>query len=154
MSRPTQAAARSEKPAPPRGVGSAGAPTGAGFGRLLVAVYGILALAATARASYQLVAQGSEAPLAYSLSLFAGIVYLVATAALWRGGSWRRVAWVACSVELVGVLAVGVASLADPDAFPDATVWSGFGSGYGYVPLVLPFVGLWWLRRTRPRPEA
>jgi hypothetical protein len=24
-------------------------------------------------------------------------------------------------------------------------VWSGFGAGYGYVPLVLPFLGLWWL---------
>jgi hypothetical protein len=129
-------------------------PTGSGFGRLLVAVYGILALSATARAAYQLVAQGSEAPLAYSLSLLAGIVYVVATAALWRGGAWRPVAWAACSVELVGVLAVGTASLADTGAFPDSTVWSDFGSGYGYIPLVLPFVGLWWLWHTRPRQEV
>jgi len=28
-------------------------------------------------------------------------------------------------------------------------VWTGFGSGYGFEPLVLPFVGLWWLRHTR-----
>jgi len=35
------------------------------------------------------------------------------------------------------------------NAFPDATVWTGFGSGYGFVPLVLPFVGLWWLHHTR-----
>ena len=34
-------------------------------------------------------------------------------------------------------------------AFPDATVWSQYGLGYGFVPLVLPVVGLWWLRRTR-----
>jgi len=27
-------------------------------------------------------------------------------------------------------------------------VWSGFGQGYGYVPLVLPFLGLLWLWRT------
>lgn len=125
-------------------------PTRAGFGRVLVAVYGILALAATGRASYELATKFSEAPLAYLLSLLAAVVYVLATVALWRGGPWRGVAWVSCSVELVGVLAVGIASLADADAFPASTVWSGFGSGYGYIPLVLPFVGLWWLWHTRP----
>jgi len=129
---------------------SRGAATGSGFGRVLVAVYGILALAATARGVTQLATKGHEAPLAYTLSVVAGLVYVVATLALARGGSWRRVAWVACGVEAVGVLAVGVASLLDRVAFPDATVWSGFGAGYGYIPLILPFVGLTWLWRTRP----
>jgi hypothetical protein len=46
------------------------------------------------------------------------------------------------------VLVVGLASYLATDAFPDKTVWSHFGSGYGYVPLVLPVVGLLWLRRT------
>lgn len=129
-----------------------GPPTRAGFGRVLVTVYGILALAATGRASYELATKFHEAPVAYLLSLLAAVVYVLATVALWQGGSrWRGVAWVACSVELVGVLAVGAASLADPDAFPESTVWSGFGSGYGYIPLVLPFAGLWWLWHTRPR---
>lgn len=125
-------------------------PTNAGFGRLLVLVYAILALAATARALYQLLAHGDQAPLAYALSLFAGIVYIVATIALARGaGRWRTVAWVACTFELVGVLTVGVATIVDADAFPEATVWSSFGQGYGYIPLVLPVVGLVWLWRTR-----
>lgn len=125
-------------------------PTNAGFGRLLVLVYAILALAATVRALYQLLAHGGQAPLAYALSLFAGIVYIVATVALARGeGRWRTVAWVACTFELVGVLAVGIATIADADAFPEATVWSSFGQGYGYIPLVLPIVGLGWLWRTR-----
>lgn len=132
--------------------------TSSGFGRLLVLVYGILAVAATARGAYQLVAHGDDAPLAYTLSLAAGVVYVVATLALARGtGRWRQVAWVACSIELVGVLSVGVATLVDEAAFPDATVWSSFGSGYGYVPLVLPVVGLVWLWRTRtpsPTPRA
>jgi hypothetical protein len=52
-------------------------------------------------------------------------------------------------VELVGVLAVGIISLAVPHLFPDATVWSDFGQGYGYIPAVLPLLGLWWLRATR-----
>jgi len=125
-------------------------PTGQGFGRILVAVYGLFALAATARSGVQIATKLSEAPLAYLLSAFAGIVYIVATVSLARGGvTSRRLATVAISIELVGVLSVGGASTLFPNAFPHATVWTGFGSGYGFVPLVLPFVGLWWLRHTR-----
>ena len=40
------------------------------------------------------------------------------------------------------MLAVGALSYAVPAAFPDKTVWSHFGSGYGFVPLVLPVLGL------------
>ena len=124
--------------------------TGQGFGRLLVAVYGLFALAATARSGVQIATKLSEAPLAYLLSAFAGIVYIVATISLARGDvTSRRIATMAISVELVGVLGVGGASTLFPHAFPHATVWTGFGSGYGFVPLVLPFVGLWWLRHTR-----
>ena len=132
------------------GAPGAARPTNAGFGRLLVLVYAVLALAATARASYQLLAHGDQAPLAYALSLLAGIVYIVATIALARGGGrWRTVAWIACAFELVGVLAVGIATIVDASAFPESTVWSSFGQGYGYIPLVLPMVGLFWLWRTR-----
>ena len=120
--------------------------TGSGPGRLLVAVYGILALAATARGIYQVVTKLDEAPVAYLLSLAAGLVYVVATVAL--ATDRRRLAWWAVSIEMVGVLAVGVLSLVDVGDFPDETVWSGFGQGYGYVPLVLPFLGLVWLWRT------
>ena len=42
-----------------------------------------------------------------------------------------------------------MASYVDRAAFPDKTVWSHFGSGYGYVPLVLPVLGLLWLRANR-----
>ncbi|POM23428.1 hypothetical protein BTM25_45810 [Actinomadura rubteroloni] len=123
--------------------------TGGGPGRLLVAVYGIFALAAGARAAVQIATKFGEAPLAYVLSAFAAVVYVLATAALAIGGrASRRVAVAACSVELAGVLAVGTLSLADPAAFPDATVWSGYGRGYGFVPLVLPVAGLVWLWRT------
>ena len=134
-------------------------PTGQGFGRLLVTVYGILAFAALGRSSYELATKLSEAPVAYSLSAFSAVVYVVATLALARGrGRWRAVAWVAVTIEAVGVLVVGTLSLVNPGVFGESTVWSGFGQGYGYVPLVLPFAGLWWLLRTRssavvPRPS-
>lgn len=121
-----------------------------GPGRLLVFVYGVFAVAATGRSVLQLTTDADRAPVAYSLSLLAAIVYLVATTCLLVGG---RRAWVvavaACSLELVGVLVVGVFSYAVTDWFPDKTVWSHFGQGYGYLPLVLPFAGLAWLRATR-----
>jgi hypothetical protein len=119
----------------------------AGPGRVLVALYGFFTLAAGARAGVQLATRFGEAPLAYVLSAVAAAVYAVATAGLARGGrAGLRAASVACSVELVGVLVVGTLSLTDRAAFPDATVWSVFGRGYGFVPLVLPVLGLLWLR--------
>ena len=125
----------------------AAADTARGPGRVLVAVYGVFALAAGARAAVQLAVQFDEAPVAYLLSALAAVIYVVATIGLARGGrSGRRTALLACGVELVGVLVVGTLSLVDREAFPDATVWSGYGSGYGFIPLVLPVLGLLWLR--------
>ncbi|ASW56535.1 hypothetical protein CIK06_23810 [Plantactinospora sp. KBS50] len=127
-------------------------PLGSGPGRVLIAVYLLFAIAATSRAGYQLAVKFSTAPVAYLLSAAAAVIYILATVGLIRGGSGgRRTALVCCTVEFLGVLAVGGLSLLDPELFPDDTVWSGFGQGYGYVPLVLPLLGLLWLRRTRPR---
>ena len=117
--------------------------TGHGFGRALVAVYAVFALAASARSIYQLVTKADEAPVAYALSALAGVVYVVATLAL--ATDRRRLAASTIGFELLGVLSVGVLTLVDDGLFPDQTVWSGFGAGYVYIPLVLPFVGLWWL---------
>ncbi|MSO28126.1 MAG: hypothetical protein EXQ60_08760 [Candidatus Nanopelagicales bacterium] len=126
--------------------------SGRGFGRVLVAIYGIFALAATARSAFQIATKFSEAPLAYLLSAVAAIIYVVATIALARGDRTSRwVATIAITIELVGVLIVGAASFAFPGAFTVASVWTGFGSGYGFIPLVLPAVGLWWLRHTRSK---
>jgi hypothetical protein len=121
--------------------------TGHGFGRVLVAVYAVFALAASARSLFQLATKAGDAPVAYALSAVAGVVYVVATLAL--ATDHRRLATGTIGFELVGVLAVGVLTLVDSSLFPDQTVWSDFGAGYGFVPLVLPFVGLWWLRHTR-----
>ncbi len=115
-----------------------------GIGRLLIAIYGIFAISATARASYQLFTEFSQAPVAYLLSLFSAVVYLIATFALAQERS-KLAVW-AVVIELVGVLLVGALSFLVPELFAHPSVWSGFGSGYGYVPLVLPILGLVWLR--------
>ncbi|MBQ0979218.1 MULTISPECIES: hypothetical protein [Micromonospora] len=127
--------------------------TNTGPGRLLIAVYLLFAIAATSRAGLQIATKFDEAPVAYLLSALAALIYIVAAVGLARAGhTGRRVALACCSVELVGVVAVGILSLADKDLFPDETVWSQFGSGYGYIPLVLPVLGLIWLWRTRRDP--
>lgn len=126
--------------------------TNSGAGRALIAVYGLFALAASARAAVQLATQFDEAPLAYLLSAVAAVVYVVATFTLGRGTvRGRQVAICAVIAELLGVLTVGTLSLLDPAAFPRATVWSLYGIGYGFVPAILPILGLLWLRRTHPR---
>lgn len=125
-----------------------------GLGRLLIFIYGLFALSATGRAVVQIATKFHDAPLAYVLSAVAAVIYIVATVCLARStiGS-RRLGIVCVSIELVGVLVVGTVSQLDTAAFPDATVWSDYGSGYGYVPLVLPILGLWWLLRgAKPVP--
>ncbi|WP_241985872.1 MULTISPECIES: hypothetical protein [Cryobacterium] len=120
-----------------------------GIGRLLIAVYGLLALAATGRSFVQIVSKFSEAPLSYSLSALAAVVYVVATVALIKsGGRWRRVAWITIGFEFAGVLVVGTLSLLDPALFPHDSVWSLYGRGYVFIPLVLPLLGMLWLSRT------
>ena len=120
---------------------------GRGAGRLLVAVYAVFALSASSRAGLQLATEFDRAPVAYALSAVAAGVYLVATVALARGA--RRLAWATVLFELVGVLVVGTLTVVVDDLFPDQTVWSTYGSGYGFIPLVLPVLGLWRLRATR-----
>ncbi|MDF1480067.1 hypothetical protein PYV02_13350 [Leifsonia sp. H3M29-4] len=126
-----------------------------GVGRVLIAVYAVLALAATARSFVQILRSFDQAPVAYTLSAVAAVVYILATVALIRRGSlWYRIAWITIVFEFLGVLTVGVLSLVDPQLFPADTVWSFFGRGYLFIPLVLPVLGMLWLARTRPVATA
>ena len=121
-----------------------------GVGRLLILVYAVFAVSSTARASFQVITKFEEAPLAYSLSLLSALVYILATVSLARSGTtWNKVAVVSVVFELVGVLSVGTLSFVAPELFDHASVWSGFGSGYGYLPLVLPVLGLIWIQKAK-----
>jgi len=117
--------------------------------KILVAAYTVLAIAAGARAAVQLATRTGEAPVQYALSAAAAAVYLVLAVALRRPKRWRTVALVAASLELAGVLAVGLSEQLSPTAWPDETVWSGFGAGYGWAPLLLPVAALVLLTRRR-----
>ena len=131
-----------------------------GVGRVLVFVYGLLALAATGRSVFQIIDRFSDAPVAFTLSAVSAVIYIVATIALIAPGRvWYRVALVTISFELAGVLIIGTLStfapallgMSNTDPFgQDSTVWSVYGAGYLFIPLVLPVLGLLWLSRHRP----
>jgi uncharacterized membrane protein YcjF (UPF0283 family) len=126
-----------------------------GVGRVLIAVYGVLALAAVGRSLVQIVEKFDEAPLAYTLSALAAVVYVLATIALIAPGrAWYRVAWATIVFEFTGVLVIGTLSIVLPELFPHDTVWSWYGRGYLFIPLVLPVLGMWWLAKHRPAGDA
>jgi hypothetical protein len=123
-----------------------------GPGTLLVWLYGVMVVGAVSRSAYQIATEFDRAPLAYALSAVAGLVYGFITYSLVRGGETARRAALACCVaELVGVLTVGTWTLVEPSAFPDATVWSDFGMGYLFIPVILPVSAIYWLRASRSR---
>ena len=136
-----------------------------GPARILVAVYAVLAAAATGRSVFQIIDRFEQAPIAYSLSALAAVVYIVATLALALG--WQRVAWLTIGFELAGVLIVGALSIVAPEVLGlgsveladrafgrEGTVWALFGAGYVLVPLVIPVVGIIYLARSRRRAVA
>jgi cytochrome bd-type quinol oxidase subunit 2 len=121
-----------------------------GVGRLLIVFYAVFAVSSTARASFQIITKFEQAPLAYSLSLVSALVYILATVSLAKAGKrWRQVALASVVFELAGVLTVGTLSFIAPELFAHQSVWSGFGVGYGYIPLVLPILGLLWIRKAK-----
>ncbi|MEW1684503.1 hypothetical protein ACIHBQ_28490 [Streptomyces sp. NPDC052492] len=126
-----------------------------GPGVLLVWLYGVMVVGAVSRSVYQIATEFDRAPLAYSLSALAGVVYGFITYTLVRGGEKaRKAALVCCAAELVGVLTVGTWTWVEPSAFPDATVWSDYGMGYLFIPVLLPLTAVYWLRRARPQEPA
>ncbi|MEV7423069.1 MULTISPECIES: hypothetical protein [unclassified Streptomyces] len=118
-----------------------------GPGLLLLWLYGVMSVGAVSRSAYQIATEFDRAPLAYTLSGVAALVYAFITYTLVRGGETaRKVALACCAAELAGVLIVGTWTLVAPSAFPDATVWSDYGMGYLFIPVLLPVTGILWLR--------
>ncbi|MET9689106.1 hypothetical protein ABZY81_11595 [Streptomyces sp. NPDC006514] len=119
-----------------------------GPGLLLVWLYGVMVVGAVSRSAFQISTEFDRAPLAYSLSAVAALAYAFITYSLVRGGEKaRKAALICCAAELAGVLAVGTWTVVRPESFPDTTVWSQFGMGYLFIPVILPITGMLWLRK-------
>lgn len=110
--------------------------------KVLIACYTVLAIAAGSRAFVQLATRASDAPIPYSLSAVAAAVYLVLAISLRRDGRWRQLALAAATAELIGVLTVGTAELSGATHWPDETVWSSYGVGYAFAPVILPIAAI------------
>ena len=123
--------------------------------KVLLTFYALFTLAAGARAAVQLLTQYDDAPVAYWLSAAAAVTYALGWIAIRRASVGHTgFASVMLWVELAGVLTVGTLSLVQRHWFPDASVWSDYGIGYGFVPAVLPIAGLVWLRRQKQQEPA
>jgi len=115
----------------------------------LIVAYAVLALAALGRSSFEITTKFGDAPLPYTVSAISAVLYIVITFALWRGKN--RLALIGSSIELVGVITAGSLGYIESAWWPDKTVWTGYGSGYGWIPLILPMFALWALLRARRR---
>lgn len=118
----------------------------------LIVSYAVLALAALGRSSYQISTKFADAPLAYSVSGLSALLYAVIAIALWKNR--RQLALIGTSIELAGVLIVGTLGYIESSWWPDETVWTGYGSAYGWAPLALPVLALWALLRARLTTRA
>lgn len=118
-----------------------------GISRLLLVTYTVLALAATGRSLFAILTKFEQAPFSYTFSFIAAVHYFFAVLAIAK--NWRRFALVIMVLELIGVISVGLLTYLIPDLFAANTVWSYFGLGYGYLPLILPAIGLWWVWESR-----
>nr|WP_229377889.1 hypothetical protein [Streptomyces sp. VRA16 Mangrove soil] len=114
-----------------------------------------MVVGAVSRSVFQISTEFDKAPLAYSLSAVAGLVYCFITYSLVRGGDTaRRAAFVCCALELAGVIVVGTWTVVDSAAFPDQTVWSDYGMEYLFIPVLLPVTAMYWLRKGVERQQA
>lgn len=115
---------------------------------VLLALYALFILASGSRAAVQIATKFSDAPVAYTLSAVAACTYIAGWFAIRRAAHGRPAfARVMLWVELGGVVIVGTLSVTVRSWFPDASVWSDYGGGYGWVPAALPILGLLWLHR-------
>lgn len=110
-------------------------------------VYGLWAVAALSRALYQYVFRHPPSFVPTHISALVGALYVAIIVGLGRRGrGWWWLTLALLLAELAGVLVVGTIDVIW-HPFPYATVWSGYGAGYVFVPLVLPLAGLWWMLR-------
>lgn len=117
----------------------------------LVFFYGLWAVAAISRALYQYAVRRPPDLTPTHISLFVGALYVLIILGMRRRSpaAWRATLAL-LAVELLGVLVVGAVDVVWRP-FPYTTVWSGFGAGYLYMPLLLPAAGIWWMLRPATR---
>jgi len=128
------------------------AKTARGASDVLGFFYGLWAFSALGRSSWEyLFKQNVRTYVPAHLSTFVGLLYIFIIIGLHRRTPrWWWITLGLLIAELAGVLIVGTIDVIWRP-FPYATVWSNFGIGYFFMPLLLPFVGLWYMLRKQTR---
>jgi hypothetical protein len=114
--------------------------------------YALWSFSALGRSSWEyLFKQNVATYVPAHLSTFVGVLYIFIIVGLRRRSpSWWWITLALLVVELAGVLIVGTIDVVW-QPFPYATVWSKYGIGYFFMPLVLPFVGLAYMLKKQTR---
>jgi hypothetical protein len=115
-------------------------------GKILAVSYPVLAISTGARGLYQLfLKEGVSDYLPPLLTTIAAFLYLIAAVGFARRSkrAWA-VSVTALSLEMIGIIVVGILSFTDPELVGD-TAWRHFGADYGYFPFIQPLLGLIWL---------
>lgn len=115
--------------------------------------YGLWSFSALGRSTYEYFFKNPRPAnlVPAHLSTFVGVLYIFIIVGLRQRSPrawWITLALLA--IELAGVLIVGTIDVVW-HPFPYATVWSNYGIGYFFMPLVLPFLGLTWILRRETR---
>ena len=114
--------------------------------------YALWAFSALGRSSWEyLFKQNVATYIPAHLSTFVGVLYIFIIVGLRRRSPrWWWITMALLVVELAGVLIVGTIDVVW-QPFPYATVWSKYGIGYFFMPLILPFVGLAYMLKKQTR---
>jgi hypothetical protein len=127
------------------------AKTARGASDVLGFFYALWSFSALGRSSYEYLFKRPTTYIPAHLSTFVGLLYILIIVGLRRRSPrWWRLTLALLIVELAGVLIVGTIDVVWRP-FPYATVWSNYGVGYFFMPLLLPFAGLWWMLRKATR---
>ena len=122
-----------------------------GLGRVVMALFWLFGVWTTVVAIRDLFSLDGSPEGPAVLALIAGVIYLLAAAAITHNGRrMRMIGWATIGIELVGPLMCGVLSVGVPQLVIGGA-WGEFGHEFFYLPLPLGVIGLVWMWWSNPR---
>lgn len=146
-----------EKPDASRSSSAPGAsvddrPRALGLGRLVMVAFWGVGLWLTGAALADLFTHGEGPRGPEILALVAGVVYLLAALALTHNGRRMRIiGWACIGATIAAPILFAVAGVGLPQLAEPRSAWTGFGSDFFYLPLLVSVIGCVWMWYSNPR---